>query len=496
MRHKFVVWAGFLVITSLTSSAGLAEDHVDASSTFSEAQDPTPFRFVSLMNNSDCCPDNGCGDVGCGEGCTDSTSDRCCDQRFMTGNWGGFRSSLQESGVSFRGTVTQFGFGVAGGTNNPAVPAPLGLGDTFEYTGRGEYDLLFDLEKFGGLPHGKLLVGSQHWWGQYGNVSLNTGAFPPAVFPAALPTEAGKPGDLFLTDFLFTQPLSEDLVVFAGKKNVIGAADQDIFAGGDGTDQFINQAFVANPAFLLAMPYSSFTAGIALPQEWGMISTYVFDPTDRTNNGLNLDGLFRKGIIVGGEVKVKTNFFDKPGEHHVGGIWKHLDQFDLTKTPPPPSDYPYPPIPPGTPTVRNGYTIYYGFDQYLRVYPGQRRSALPVKPPRGIGVFGRASISDNNPTPFAFFLSAGIAGDSRLGSDRGDTFGAAWYYTGMSNKFGPIVRTAFGPQDGQGVELYYKFQLTPWLAITPDVQFIQPELTRFTSGDDAFVYGLRVNINL
>jgi len=61
--------------------------------------------------------------------------------------------------------VTQFAFGVAGGINNPAVPPLLGQGDTFKYTGRGEYDLIFDLEKFGGLPHGKLLIGGQHWWG-------------------------------------------------------------------------------------------------------------------------------------------------------------------------------------------------------------------------------------------------------------------------------------------------------------------------------------------
>ena len=35
------------------------------------------------------------------------------------------------------------------------------------------------------------------------------------------------------------------------------------------------------------------------------------------------------GIIVGGEVKRKTNFFNKPGEHHIGGVWKHLDLPDL-----------------------------------------------------------------------------------------------------------------------------------------------------------------------
>ena len=99
-------------------------------------------------------------------------------------------------------------------------PPPLSQGDTFKYTGRGAYNAIFDLEKFGGLPHGKLLVTAEHWYGQYGNVSLNTGAFPPAVFGAALPPAPSEPGELFMTNFVFTQPLSENLVVFGGKKQV------------------------------------------------------------------------------------------------------------------------------------------------------------------------------------------------------------------------------------------------------------------------------------
>ena len=50
-----------------------------------------------------------------------------------------------------------------------------------------------------------------------------------------LPTAPNDPGDLYITNFVFTQPLSEKLVVFAGKKDVLGGADQDEFAGGDGT---------------------------------------------------------------------------------------------------------------------------------------------------------------------------------------------------------------------------------------------------------------------
>lgn len=414
----------------------------------------------------------------------------------LTGDWRMWRPHLQESGITFRGNLTQFGFGVAGGINNPAAPPPLDQGETFKYTGRGEYDVIFDLEKFGGLPYGTLLVGAQHWWGEYGNISFNTGALPPAVFAANLPPENNDPGVPFITDFLFTQPLSERLVVFAGKKNVVGGADQDIFAGGDGTDQFINQAFVANPAFLLALPYSSFTAGFALPRDWGIMSAFVYDAQDRTRDFLRLSDLFSKGVIVGGEIKVNTKFFSKPGEHHFGGIWKHLDLIDLRSNPPPVPDYPYPPVPPGVPTIRDSYTIYYGFDQYFQVFPGGRPSPLPKKPPRGWGMFARASISDGNPTPFDFFLSAGIGGDSRLGCDRGDTFGIGWYYTGVTDEIGPVPTAVFGPRDGTGVELYYSLQLTPWLAVTPDLQYIRPEVSALTSGNDAFVYGLRLNMKL
>ena len=92
----------------------------------------------------------------------------------MTGGWCGVRPSLQESGVTFRGTVTQFTFGVEGGISNLSVPPPLGQGDTSKYTGRGEYDLIVDLEKRLGIPGGQLLIGTQHWWGQFGNVSFNT----------------------------------------------------------------------------------------------------------------------------------------------------------------------------------------------------------------------------------------------------------------------------------------------------------------------------------
>ena len=65
-----------------------------------------------------------------------------------------------------------------------------------------------------------------------------------------------------------------------------------------------------------------------------------------------------------------------------------------------------------------------------------------------------------------------------------------------SPRRGDAGKPYFAPRDGTGVEFYYNVQVTPWLNVTPDLQYIRPELSRFTSGDDAFVYGLRVNMRL
>ena len=418
---------------------------------------------------------------------SDAYVDDIWTRNTLTGDWMGARSSLRDNGVTLSGRSTHFGFGVDGGINpdSPLLPALFGPGDTFLYTGRGEYDALFNLEKFGGLPFGQLLVRAEHWYGEFGNVSTRTGSFAPAVFPAVQPPAPNDPGQLYLTNFLVTQPLSEQFVVYAGKKDVLGAADQDEFAGGDGTEQFVNQAFIANPAFLLGLPYTSFVAGAAMPQSWGMINTFAYDPTDRTTDFFDGGALYGQGVILGAEVKVKTKFFDKKGDQHVGGMWKHLNQTDLRFNEPPPGQYPQPVVP-GFATLDNAWTIYYGFDQYLVDFSDN--------PEKGWGLFGRASISDGNPTPVRYFLSAGLGGDSNLRYGKADKWGLGWYYVGASNEFGPLPQLLFGPRDGQAVELYYNFQVNPWLNVTPDVQYIRPGAGAIA--DDAYVYGLRVNLTL
>ena len=58
-----------------------------------------------------------------------------------------------------------------------------------------------------------------------------------------------------------TQFFSENIGVFAGKTVRI-EGDPNRFAAGRGREQFSNLAFVANPIPLLAIPYSSMSAGV------------------------------------------------------------------------------------------------------------------------------------------------------------------------------------------------------------------------------------------
>ena len=99
-----------------------------------------------------------------------------------------------------------------------------------------------------------------------------------------------------------------------------------------------------------------------------------------------------------------------------------------------------------------------------------------------------------NPTPIRYFLSAGVGGDSHLRAERGVTFGIGWYHTVASDEFGPIPRAALDPRNGTGVELYDNFQVTPWMNVTPDIQFIRPGNRAIAN--DAVIYGLRMVMTL
>lgn len=421
----------------------------------------------------------------------------------LTGDWLGCRSRLQKNGIIYRGRTTHFFFGVGGGVNQPVppgLPSALGIvgGDRYEYTGNSRHDLLIDLDKFGGLPHSKLAVTMENIWGRWGNVSFETGAVSPVLFNTVMPVDPDADGVPRMTNFMLVQPLSEKFILTAGKTRTVGIADNNVFAGGDGSDQFLNQSLVANPLLVPMIPLSTFVVGAAMPQEWGHVGVSVLDTIERSTDYFDFESIYSEGAIILGQLQVDTNFFQKAGEHHVTGFYKDSNQVDLAFNPQP--NYPYPPAGPGVPLFQqrtSSYAICYGFDQYLSVFgPPDRRGH-----PEGWGLFGRAGIADGangNPNFLGWHASGGFGGSNpmRCRRGKGDRWGIGYAYSGASTGFGPIPQALFGPRDPQVLEAFYRYRYTPAIEITPDVQWVRGILGGLTDGDDAFVFGIRMNMIL
>lgn len=370
---------------------------------------------------------------------------------------------MAESGVTFQADVTQFHFGVVEG----------GLERDYRYSGHGDYVLNVDAGKLG-LQQGLFLkIRAEHRFGE--TIGEATGAFLPPTVLSDLPNPESD--SLYITNFLLTQALSENFVVFAGKLDTLDG-DVNAFAHARGKHQFSNVAFVATPIALRTAPYSTLGAGFAWLEEGEPLFTFTaLNPTDTVRTS-GFDELFAEGISLIAEARIPTDFFNLPGHQLIGGSWSSRDYVALGQDPRV--------IFPDVPIARTSgsWSVYWNFDQYLVVDR--------CDPSKGWGVFGRAGIADDNSNPIAFFLSCGVGGNSPIAGRSEDAFGCGWYYSGTSTEIGPVLSGLFGRiSDGQGIELFYRAQVTPWFHVTPDFQVLMPARDNVST---AYVLGLRSNI--
>jgi len=410
------------------------------------------------------CSTSTCCDV---DSCFGPSGGGWCESPQLTGDWGGFRTHLAESGISTEFNIANYYFGVVNG----------GLEQQGEFSGHGDYVFNFDGHKLLGMEGLFIKVRAEHRYGT--TIGSSTGALLPPTVQSELPVADSE--ELYLTDVLFTQFLSPQFGVFFGKLDTFDG-DQNAFASGRGTTQFSNLAFVVNPATLRTIPYSTLGFGFVIlgaddPEEMFQFSVINATDTARTSG---FDELFEEGVAISGEYRFPTKFFNKPGHQMIGATWSSRDVVALEQDPRI--------ILPQVPINRTdgSWSIYYNFDQYLFMDP--------CDPKKGWGVFGRAGLADDRNNPVAWFLSLGLGGDSPISGRKNDTFGAGWYYSGTSDEIGPVLNNlAGGVGDGQGIELFYNYQVTPSFHLTPDMQIIMPARQQI---DTAILLGLRGVITL
>jgi len=331
------------------------------------------------------------------------------------------RKEWEQSGFVLQNNLTQFYFGNTSG----------GVERDFRYAGHGDYLANFDFGKLIGKQGAFLKLRAEHRFGE--TINDAAGVVLPPTIAGDLPVLDST--NLYLTNCLFTQALSESFVLFAGKLDTL-----------DGD-----------------MPWLIFN---------------VLNATDTTRT-VGLDQLFNDGVALATEMRIPTNFFGKPGHQLFAGTWNSREFTALDQDPRI--------IFPNVPIAKQSgsWSLYWNCDQYL--------VSDPSNPKRGWGYFGRAGIADEGTNPLGYFLSGGIGGSSPMQSRERDSFGVGYYYAATSNEIAPFINTIFGGfADGQGVEMFYNIATSKRLTITPDLQVLVPSREEI---DPALLVGLRANYN-
>jgi porin len=388
-----------------------------------------------------------------------------CERTKLTGDCFCLRPALASHGITLDVSNTQFYQGLTCG----------GLEQSFSYGGRNDYSLNMDGEKLG-LWKGSFVT--LHGETRYGeSVNFLTGALMPANIMLMVPQPDGAVSAL--SGVKFTQFLSENSLVFAGKINTFDDFRQPLTSAGT-LNGFQNTALMFNPVYARTIPYSTFGAGFAqLHHHEPVLSAAVFD-TNNTPTVSGFDTFFDNGATIFLQANLPTNFFCLPGHQGVSGTYSSgiytilsrsayfdpFEGFDIAPTP-----------------KTGSWCLTYNFDQALYVSPDDPR--------RKWGLFGNLGIADDNPSPIRWFASAGISGASPIIGRNADSFGIGYFYLGVSNRLKDLAPVILPLKDEHGMEAYYNAAITPWCQVTPNLQVISPYRD---VADTSLLFGLRAKI--
>jgi porin len=392
------------------------------------------------------------------------------ERRYLTGDWGGWRTKLADRGVTLNVDLLQAYRGVVDG----------GRDENDAYGGSADYELHVETARLGLWPGGFLRVFAESRFGKF--VNADTGTLIPAdtdgVFP--LPEDIST-----LTSVGYVQFLAPWVAVLGGKLDTLDG-DQNAFASGRGKTQFSNLSFVLNPAMIRAVPYSALGGGVlfVLPDELGTFQVTALDAGGRPDVS-GFEDAFDEGTVVAEELRVGYRPLGLPGHATLGGAWSSrnfaiLDQdrrlvFQALVDRRLGTDF--------ADVQRTGDTwaVFYNFDQFLYVEKHD--------PTQGVGLFFRFAQGDERNNPIERFYSFGVGGKGVIPTRDEDTFGAGWYLVDRSDQLPRSVERR--TQGGQGFEMFYNAAVLPWLHVTPDLQVLQPTLER---ADIAVVLGTRMQI--
>lgn len=381
----------------------------------------------------------------------------------LTNNWFGTGEYLDENGISLGLGLTQtYQRNVHDGLES-------GIG---RQSGSYDLELELDMEKLSGLKGGSIFVLGEGSWS--GGDGIDSAALGESIF--GVNDDFGGERSLDITELWYQQNFLDNSVkIRIGKLDLSGGFEhQGIPAGFDGnryandeTAQFLNGALVNNPT----IPFPDNGLGIMFqvsPLSWWYMSGGVADAKgDARTTGFNtaFDGEHDYFYIAetGFTPSIKSKNGKLPGTYRFGVWHERVPKQELE----------------GGDVTDDDIGFYINFDQ--KIY---RENSQDMQ---GLGLFARAGWTDDDVNTLATFFGGGMQYRGFIpGRDRDDL--------GIGAAYGDISdNSSLSANYESAVEIYYNVQVTPWLEITPDIQWIS-NAGGEESGGDAVVTGLRLQL--
>ena len=356
----------------------------------------------------------------------------------MLGDWGGLRPKMRERGLTVEAHWTQF-FQSA-----PTSQDARG----WDYGGRLDFKARQDFTNMGFEG----LTGNAHVIFRYGDTPLfGGGTLMPTNAALLFPENEGAHARI--SAFNITKTLGPNALIEAGRFDMVERYVKP-FSGGEGLDKFTNLAFVFPP--LTGRTTPPIAEGVfftALRNAAPLVTVGLYESTE--------EGFFKNGATFLASVNIPLKLFETPGHYVVTTTISSTEATSLDQTP-------YALIPAfNVPlaTESNAWTFDFTFDQYLWWDPATKT---------GIGLFGMIGASDSNPSTFDIFGHVGVQGNSLIPTRLQDTFGAAYYFGGVSNTLQETLLPLIRLRDENGFEAYYDFAVTGWSKVSAHFQFIDP----------------------
>jgi porin len=376
---------------------------------------------------------------------------------FLLGRYGNIRTDLLSNGISFDIQWTQSFQSVVDG----------GRDTGFAYGGSLDYLIDLNLDQMGVMPGAFVRMLAETRYGE--SVNGDAGGLLPVNTDLSFPLNA-PPDDnigIAITQLTYTQFLSEKFAVLLGKFQTLDG-DANEFASGRGRTQFSNAAFIFNPTTALMVPYSALGGGVLfLPSPNIAISSLVMNTADSsTSSGF---GDFGDGWTWATEASFQYKLGELPGGQVVTFIYAADGEF---------TNFSRADLLPGTPlfgTNDDTWTLTWSGWQYLYTpdeVPDRLDTANGRPDLRGVGLFGRVGVADDDTNPIDLTFSLGVGGRGLIAGRDDDLYGLAFNYTDF-NTTAVLAVAGFG-NDAYGFEAFYNFDLGRGLSLTANLQVLDP----------------------